>query len=179
VANAPGSSTACSSQNPFYFRFGISATPSDSHDLLGPPQGPLLLTITLWSWWQDPRQPRQPRQPRLAHLQWLAALLAEAPERFPLNWHAFVGELLLATTAVDRTSSGRLVQCLASAVRRPFALPSWLSQAAKMLPWPRKPSRCRIASLPAPSRQGALQPRRRQRAAHRTAAAGPAHDGRR
>ncbi|MFN7897618.1 MAG: hypothetical protein ACK5Q6_15975 [Cyanobacteriota bacterium] len=36
------------------------------------------LTNTLWSWWQDTPQPR------LAHLQLLAALLAESPERLPL-----------------------------------------------------------------------------------------------
>ena len=39
------------------------------------------LTTTLWSWWQDAPEPR------LAHLQLLAALLAEAPERFPLEQH--------------------------------------------------------------------------------------------
>ena len=39
------------------------------------------LTTTLWSWRQDAPQPR------LAHLQLLAALLAEAPERFPLEQH--------------------------------------------------------------------------------------------
>ena len=90
--------------------------PSDSLDLLELPQGPALLsagldwglpradqaafgaawanlvaclfgwrepllTTTLWSWWQDAPQPR------LAHLQLLAALLAEAPERFPLEQH--------------------------------------------------------------------------------------------
>jgi hypothetical protein len=38
----------------------------------------LRLTATLWSCWQDTPQPR------LAPLQLLAALLAEAPERFPL-----------------------------------------------------------------------------------------------
>ncbi len=90
--------------------------PSDSLDLLELPQGPALLsagldwglpradqaafgaawanlvaclfgrrepqlTTTLWSWWQDAPQPR------LAHLQLLAAPLAEAPERFPLEQH--------------------------------------------------------------------------------------------
>ena len=72
------------------------------------------LTNTLWSWWQDAPQPR------LAHLQLLAALLAEAPERFPLEQHAFVGELLLSAAAVDRTSSDLLVSGLAAAVRRPL-----------------------------------------------------------
>ena len=123
--------------------------PSDSLDLLALPQGPALLsacldwglpradqaafgaawanlvaclfgwrepqlTTTLWSWWQDAPQPR------LAHLQLLAALLAEAPERFPLEQHAFVGELLLSAAAVDRTSSDLLVSGLAAAVRRPL-----------------------------------------------------------
>jgi len=123
--------------------------PSDSMDLLELPQGPALLsacldwglpradqaafaaawaklvaclvgwrepqlTTTLWSWWQDAPQPR------LAHLQLLAALLAEAPERFPLEQHAFVSELLLAAAAVDRTSSDWLVAGLAAAVRRPL-----------------------------------------------------------
>jgi hypothetical protein len=72
------------------------------------------LTSTLWSWWQDAPQPR------LAHLQLLAALLAEAPERFPLEQHAFVGELLLSAAAVDRTSSDLLVAGLAAAVRLPL-----------------------------------------------------------
>jgi hypothetical protein len=72
------------------------------------------LTSTLWSWWQDAPQPR------LAHLQLMAALLAEAPERFPLEQHAFVGELLLSAAAVDRTSSDLLVAGLAAAVRRPL-----------------------------------------------------------
>ena len=63
--------------------------PSDSLDLLELPQGPALLSACLdWG------------LPRLAHLQLLAALLAEAPERFPLEQHAFVGELLLAAAAV-------------------------------------------------------------------------------
>jgi broad specificity phosphatase PhoE len=72
------------------------------------------LTTTLWSWWQDAPQPR------LAPLQLLAALLAWAPERFPLEQHAFVGELLLSAASVDRTSSDWLVQGLAAAVRRPM-----------------------------------------------------------
>jgi hypothetical protein len=72
------------------------------------------LTSTLWSWWQDAPQPR------LAHLQLLAALLAEAPERFPLEQHAFVGELLLSAAAADRSSSDLLVAGLAAAVRRPL-----------------------------------------------------------
>jgi hypothetical protein len=71
------------------------------------------LTTTLWSWMQDAPEPRLP------HLQLLAALLAKAPERFPLEQHAFVSELLLAA-AVDRTSSDLLVAGLAAAVRRPF-----------------------------------------------------------
>jgi hypothetical protein len=50
----------------------------------------------------------------------LAALLAEAPERFPLEQHAFVSELLLAAAAVDRISSDWLVVGLAAAVRRPL-----------------------------------------------------------
>ena len=123
--------------------------PSDSLDLLELPQGPALLsacldwglpradqaafgaawanlvaclfgwrepqlTTTLWSWWQDAPQPR------LAHLQLLAALLAEAPERFPLEQHTFVSELLLAAAAVDRSSSDWLVAGLAAEVRRPL-----------------------------------------------------------
>ena len=123
--------------------------PSESLDLLELPQGPVLLsecldwglpradkaafgdswanlvaclfgwrepqlTTTLWSWWQDAPQPR------LSHLQLFAALLAEAPERFPLDQHAFVSELLLAAVAEDRTSSDWLIQSLASAVRRPI-----------------------------------------------------------
>jgi hypothetical protein len=123
--------------------------PSDSLDLLELPQGPALLsacldwglpradqaafgaawanlvaclvgwrepqlTTTLWSWWQDAPEPR------LAHLQLLAALLVEAPERFPLEQHAFVNELLLAAAAVDRSSSDLLVAGLAAAVRRPL-----------------------------------------------------------
>jgi hypothetical protein len=56
----------------------------------------------------------------LAHLQLLAALLAEAPERFPLEQHAFVGELLLSAAAVDRSSGDLLVAGLAAAVRRPL-----------------------------------------------------------
>lgn len=72
------------------------------------------LTTTLWSWWQDALQPR------LAHLQLLAALLAEAPERFPLEQHAFVSELLRSAAAVDRTSSDWLVSALAEAMRRPL-----------------------------------------------------------
>ena len=73
-----------------------------------------LLTTTLWNWWQDAPEPR------LAHLQLLAALLAEAPERFPLEQHAFVSELLLSGAAVDRSSSDGLVAGLAAAVRRPL-----------------------------------------------------------
>jgi hypothetical protein len=123
--------------------------PSDSLDLLELPQGPALLstcldwglpradqaafgaawanlvaclfgwrepqlTTSLWRWWQDAPQPR------LAHLQLLAALLAEAPERFPLEQHAFVGELLLSAAAVDRSSGDLLVAGLAAAVRRPL-----------------------------------------------------------
>ena len=72
------------------------------------------LTTTLWSWWEDAPLPR------LAHLQLLAALLAEAPERFPLEQHAFVGELLLAAAAVDRTSSDWLVADLAKAMSWPL-----------------------------------------------------------
>ena len=72
------------------------------------------LTTTLWSWWQDAPQPS------LAHLQLLAVLLAEVPERFPLEQHAFVGELLLSAAAVDRSSSDWLVAGLAAAVRRPL-----------------------------------------------------------
>ena len=72
------------------------------------------LTTTLWSWWQDAPQPR------LAHLQLLAALLAEAPERFPLEQHAFVNELLLSGAAVDRSSSDWLVAGLAAAVHLPL-----------------------------------------------------------
>jgi hypothetical protein len=53
-------------------------------------------------------------------LQLLAALLAETPERFPLEQHAFVGELLLSAAAADRSSSDFLVAGLAAAVRRPF-----------------------------------------------------------
>ena len=122
--------------------------PSDSMDLLDLPQGPTLLsacldwglpradqaafgaawanlvaclfgwrepqlTTTLWSWWQAAPQPR------LAHLQLLAALLAEAPERFSLEQHTFVSELLLAAAAVDRTSSDLLVAGLAAAVHWP------------------------------------------------------------
>jgi len=122
--------------------------PSDSLDLLELPQGPALLsacldwglpradqaafaaawanlvaclfgwrepllTTTLWSWWQAAPQPR------LAHLQLLAALLAEAPERFPLEQHTFVSELLLAAAAVDRTSSDLIVAGLAAAVHWP------------------------------------------------------------
>jgi hypothetical protein len=122
--------------------------PSESLDLLELPQGPVLLsecldwglpradqaafgdawanlvaclfgwhepqlTTTLCSWWQDAPQPR------LSHLQLFAALLAEAPERFPLDQHAFVSELLLAA-AVDRSSSDWLIQGLAAAVRRPI-----------------------------------------------------------
>jgi hypothetical protein len=49
-----------------------------------------LLTTTLWSWWQAAPQPR------LAHLQLLAALLAEAPERFPLEQHGGGGALALS-----------------------------------------------------------------------------------
>ena len=60
----------------------------------------------------------------MTHLQLLAALLAallaEAPERFPLEQHSFVSELLLAAAAVDRTSSEWLVAGLAAAVRRPL-----------------------------------------------------------
>ena len=56
----------------------------------------------------------------MAHLQLLAALLAEAPERFPLEQHTFMSELLLAAAAVDRTSSDWLVAGLAAAVRRPL-----------------------------------------------------------
>jgi hypothetical protein len=48
------------------------------------------------------------------------ALLAEAPERFPLEQHTFVSELLLAAAAVDRTSSDWLVAGLAAVVRRPL-----------------------------------------------------------
>ena len=72
------------------------------------------LTTILWSWWQNAPQPR------LKHLQLLAALLAEAPERFPLEQHTFVSELLLAAAAVDRTSSDWLVAGLAAVVRRPL-----------------------------------------------------------
>jgi len=57
---------------------------------------------------------------REAIVQLLAALMAEAPERFPLEQHAFVGELLLSAAAVDRTSSDLLVAGLAAAVRRPL-----------------------------------------------------------
>jgi hypothetical protein len=70
------------------------------------------LTTTLWSWWQNAPQPR------LKHLQLLAALLAEAPERFPLEQHAFVSELLLAAAAVDRASSEWLVAGLAAAAQQ-------------------------------------------------------------
>jgi hypothetical protein len=56
----------------------------------------------------------------LAHLQLQAALLAEAPERFPLEQHVFVGELLLSVAAMDRTSSDWLVESLSAAVRRPL-----------------------------------------------------------
>jgi hypothetical protein len=73
-----------------------------------------LLTTTLWSWWQDAPQPR------LAHLKLLAALSAEAPERFPLEQHTFVSELLLGAAAVDRSSSDWVVPGLAAAVRRPL-----------------------------------------------------------
>ena len=72
------------------------------------------LTNTLWSWWQDAPQPR------LAHLQLLAALLAEAPERFPLEQYAFVGELLLSAAAVDRSSCDWLVAGLAEAMSWPL-----------------------------------------------------------
>ncbi len=73
-----------------------------------------LLTTTLWIWWQDATQPR------LTHLKLLAALLAEAPERFPLEQHAFVSELLLAAAAVDRISSDWVMAGLAAAARRPL-----------------------------------------------------------
>ena len=77
--------------------------PSNSLDLLELPQGPALLSACLdWG------------LPRVAHLQLLAALLAEAPERFPKEQHAFVGELLLAAAAVDRSSSDWLVAGLAA-----------------------------------------------------------------
>ncbi|MFZ9754054.1 MAG: hypothetical protein ACO3B3_10950 [Cyanobium sp.] len=69
------------------------------------------LTSALWSWWQ------QAPQPRLAHLQLLAALLAEAPERFPLEQHVFVSELLLSVVDADRDW---LMVRLAAAVRRPL-----------------------------------------------------------
>ncbi|MEB3260508.1 MAG: hypothetical protein VKP63_07780 [Cyanobacteriota bacterium] len=162
--------------------------PSDSLDLLALPQGPALLsacldwglpradqaafgaawanlvaclfgwhepllTTTLWSWWQDAPQPR------LAHLQLLAALLAEAPERFPLEQHAFVSELLLSAAAVDRTSSDCLVAGLAVAVRRPLrprafgepcpedgALPAEAQQLHDRLP-PCHPARRLYATL--------------------------------
>jgi len=77
--------------------------PSNSLDLLELPQGPALLSACLdWG------------LPRVAHLQLLAALLAEAPERFPKEQHAFVGELLLAAAAADRSSSDWLVAGLAA-----------------------------------------------------------------
>ncbi|MBM5817464.1 MAG: hypothetical protein FJ083_13035 [Cyanobacteria bacterium K_Offshore_surface_m2_239] len=72
------------------------------------------LTTTLWSWWQNASEPR------LTHLQLLEALLFWAPERFPLEQHSFVSELLLEAAAVDRSSSDCLVAGLAAAVRRPL-----------------------------------------------------------
>jgi hypothetical protein len=81
--------------------------PSNSLDLLELPQGPALLSACLdWG------------LPRVAHLQLLAALLAEAPERFPKEQHAFVGELLLAAAAVDRSRSDWLVAGLAAAAQQ-------------------------------------------------------------
>jgi hypothetical protein len=71
------------------------------------------LSTTLWKWWQNAPQSHMP------HLQLLAALLGKAPERFAFEQHAFVADLMLSVSTVDRRGSDWLVDGLAATVRRP------------------------------------------------------------